>query len=59
MTDFEKAQRVRTRASQSEEYTRRLDRRVLELEAENAALRRECARFAAIEQIMTRTGKLP
>lgn len=59
MSDFEKAQRARARTSKSDEYTHKLERRVLELEAEVAALRRECARFAAIEQIMIRTGKLP
>ena len=58
-SDFDKAQHARVRASKSDEYTRKLERRVLELEAQVAGLRRECARFAAIERIMTRTGKLP
>lgn len=58
-SDFEKAQRARAQVSKSDAYTHRLERRVLELEAEVAALRRECARYSAIEQIMTRTGKLP
>ena len=59
LSEFDKAQRARVRSIKSDEYTRRLERRVLELEAEVAGLRRECARFVAIEQIMTRTGKLP
>ena len=58
-SDFDKAQRARARSIKSDEYTHKLERRVLELEAEVAGLRRECARFVAIEQIMTRTGKLP
>jgi hypothetical protein len=56
---FDKAQRARARTNRSDAYTRKLERRVLELEAEVAGLRRECARFTAIEQIMTRSGKLP
>lgn len=59
VSDFDKAQRARARSSKSDEYTRKLERRVLELEAEVAGLRRECARFTAIEQIMMRSGKLP
>jgi hypothetical protein len=58
-SDFEKAQRARARSTKSDEYTRKLERRVLELEAEVAGLRRECARFVAIEQIMIRSGKMP
>lgn len=59
MSDFDKARRVRERTSRSDEYTRKLERRVLELEAEVAGLRRQCARLATIEQLMIRTGKLP
>ncbi len=36
-----------------------LERRVLELEAENARLRSELERFAAIERLMTTSGRLP
>jgi hypothetical protein len=56
---FQQAQQVRERTNKSDEYIHRLERRVLVLEAENAQLRRERERFAAIEELMTRTGKLP
>lgn len=59
LTAFQQAQQVRERTNKSDDYIHRLERRVLELEAENAALRRERERFAAIEQLMTQTGKLP
>lgn len=56
---FQHAQHARERANKSEDYIHRLERRVLELEAENAQLRRERQRFDAIEELMTQTGKLP
>lgn len=59
VTEFQRAQRVRERNMRSDEYTHKLERRVLELEAEVESLRRECARYDHIEQLMTRTGKLP
>jgi hypothetical protein len=58
-TELAIAQKARERMSRTEEYAHKLERRVLELEAEVASLRRDCARYAAIEELMTQTGKLP
>jgi hypothetical protein len=59
LNGFDQARAHRERKEKSDDYTHRLERRVLELEAEVASLRRECARFVAIETLMIKTGKLP
>lgn len=59
LTAFQEAQHTRERTNKSEDYIHRLERRVLELEAENAQLRRQNEGFAALEELMVQTGKLP
>ncbi len=59
LSGFDLTRPQRERKEKSDDYTHRLERRVLELEAEVASLRRECARFVAIEALMVKTGKLP
>lgn len=59
LSGLEQARAQRERKEKSDDYTHRLERRVLELEAEVANLRREHARFVAIEALMLKTGKLP
>jgi hypothetical protein len=56
---YSEAQRIRERKTRADEYTHRLERRVLELEAEVAALRRDSVRYAALERLLVKTGKLP
>lgn len=59
LSSLDQAHLQRERKAKSDDYTRRLERRVLELEAEVASLQRDCERFGAIEQLMLKTGKLP
>jgi hypothetical protein len=47
LSDLDHAHLQRERKAKSDDYTHRLERRVLELEAEVASLRRDCERFAA------------